>query len=595
MHGFRPQRLISESSTNSSRETEGTKTQNRDENIKTDASTSTLGLKRNYNLEPRTAQSSHEDPRTQRDERKWRSCTCDHSLTRSEQNHCVIINEKEKPTVHAAIKTYDMQNVKHKTNECLPTACSCCSKVSNSVADMTDDGSDSLFHNKAIGSSRNSFCQHSDGKKDFQGNHQQQVKYTTTCHNPHPENEIELAECNSDETQRKYTYLVNNSEAETFDNVRSQAEHDASVNSSKANCDKNKSVLKERDDIINDYQLQEMMCHKAIKQKLDQDYSEIQKLRKNYSSLKKLFLALATLNIILILCVVSVMPVILVTFKLSGDNSDEDIKLISAKHLSSTEAKKVVTEHILCVDCHTIKEQWSDIFTRESGKDCCLEDVASLVDRVLGFNEKKLKDINSAVNRKIKHYTHGLENDISALETVVFNETFKPPNSTEGRAKHRRQNENLSRLVNTLLTRKRSAIHLSGTVRHHGLAWSQDFPKTTSGPLRHRNNAIHVVSGGVYFLYSCIRFDLGQCNRTGNVPVGYNIAVSHGGRNKTLADIRQPCKEGQYSETDLIIQKIVHVPVNDQGGGSTTLRVEIQPSQDLVSQSHSHSFGLFEI
>ncbi|XP_060557610.1 uncharacterized protein LOC132718024 isoform X2 [Ruditapes philippinarum] len=373
--------------------------------------------------------------------------------------------------------------------------------------------------------------------------------------------------------ENSYTLNINHDKNETVEVVEPpRAKRDANMEYSKEDLSDDTSDFKERDENIRDYQLQQMINERKIIKRVQNDNAEFEKLRRNYNSLKKLFVALATLNIILIVFVVSIMPFILVTFKMYGGGevpSGETIENIAEKQLSSNKAKDIIKEHILCVDCKRVTYELSNIFIKTDGKGCCLNDVVSLVENVLDRQEKNL---NTRWNAITRNYMIGSGNrQTQSNESTVSNE----------------ENTKVSRLINTLLTRKRSAIHLSGTLRHHTMTWTHSFPEKMAGKLNHHNNAIRVESGGVYFLYSCVRFKAEKCDRT--YSVGYKVMTKQGNTNVPVASVQHQCRNGVNSETDLIIQKVIEVEV------ATTLHVQIDYSPGLVSKDHQHYFGLFEI
>ncbi|XP_045199586.2 uncharacterized protein LOC123553908 isoform X3 [Mercenaria mercenaria] len=240
------------------------------------------------------------------------------------------------------------------------------------------------------------------------------------------------------------------------------------------------------------YAVQDIIRSEDFKIFFETEYAEIAKFMKNYKSLKKCFLILAVLNIILIICAVSVMPVILVSFRLGNghvmsDKGSLDVAMeeFVFEKLNFPRAREIIRQHVPCDDCRRLSDE--------------LETYKSDIQQVRD-------SIDTLENAVISLHLNG-SNTGNATRKYI-------QNSFQKTSVHRRVEYN-NRLLNKLLNWKRSSMQLIGTVINGQIVWEDDV---LNGNIMSRNNkGIHVKSGGTYFVYSNIRFEKRNC--TGNEQV----------------------------------------------------------------------------
>ncbi|XP_053404712.1 uncharacterized protein LOC123553887 [Mercenaria mercenaria] len=343
--------------------------------------------------------------------------------------------------------------------------------------------------------------------------------------------------------------------------------------------DENIKAITERDTLIHQFQEKNMQSF------VDAEAVGFLKLRKNYNNLKKLFVALAIVNIILIICVVSVLPVILVTFKLSYYHevkSDDDIKQIVSEHLSSN--NWIASSSVYCVSCRNLDQTLSKFFTERQDKRCCIEDISKVFTVFTNLTDQKNDECHSRLNNLEEDHDEMLSHIIN-LKMKLFNTSELDVN--EDWLKHPGIQKN-NRLINMFLTRQHSAIHLKGAVKKDDIKWTADI---SEGKLWHNDNGISVENGGMYYVYSIIRYKKNTCGSNGKF--GYEVKRRTGiGSAVRIASVYNDCTNGTHYDQDLVIQRVFQLSV----GQNSEVFIDIgEFCHNLVVEEDIHSFGIFEL
>ncbi|XP_060557856.1 uncharacterized protein LOC132718227 [Ruditapes philippinarum] len=143
-------------------------------------------------------------------------------------------------------------------------------------------------------------------------------------------------------------------------------------------------------------------------------------------------------------------------------------------------------------------------------------------------------------------------------------------------------------LINSLLTRRRSAIHLTGNIKNGVLQWSSEM---SEGTLSHLNDVIYVQNGGMYVVYCIIRFKKDACGPEGKV--GYTIKHrSDMGPVVQIASVYKNCFNETYYDTELFIQKSFKLSV---GQNSEIYFDTGNLENNLIDKDSQQSFGVFEL
>ncbi|XP_045201883.2 uncharacterized protein LOC123555287 isoform X2 [Mercenaria mercenaria] len=145
------------------------------------------------------------------------------------------------------------------------------------------------------------------------------------------------------------------------------------------------------------------------------------------------------------------------------------------------------------------------------------------------------------------------------------------------------------KLINKLLTRRRSAIHLSGHVTNAHIVWRSGG--VTEGTLTYDEHGIHVNTGGTYVLYSTIGFKKGPCHSRRRI--GYTVKLKGDKGSPTiLAAVQKLCLNGINYEQDFVTQTVFQVPM----GQKREVFIDIAPvDYECILKHHPHTFSVFEI
>ncbi|XP_053390721.1 uncharacterized protein LOC128553565 [Mercenaria mercenaria] len=128
------------------------------------------------------------------------------------------------------------------------------------------------------------------------------------------------------------------------------------------------------------------------------------------------------------------------------------------------------------------------------------------------------------------------------------------------------------KLINTLLTRRRSAIQLSGFVTNAHIVWRSGG--VIEGNLTYDEHAVHINTGGTYYLYSKIGFKDGPCATQRRI--GYHVKLKGDkGSSTTLAVVQKLCLNGTNYEQDVAVQTVFKVPMGQER------RVVVEITADL--------------
>ncbi|XP_060578479.1 uncharacterized protein LOC132735540 [Ruditapes philippinarum] len=317
-----------------------------------------------------------------------------------------------------------------------------------------------------------------------------------------------------------------------------------------------------------------------------------------------MFIILAFLCIVLIICVISVLPVILVSFKMgnSPDTNDKSSGTLSTmameeafknfmfRELRSQIAKGIIRKHIFCDKCQAKGRNSYDRkgFGDPDELECCQENVfddfTTFKDTFTEKLQSYFKDIQDLGNRIFK-----LEDEVIRLQhngnKSEGNITSTSPPDIFGRTILQNRVALNNNLLNQLLSQKRSSMQLKGTAKSNAIEWQEDI--TNGDIFSTNNNGLHVQSGGTYYLYTNIQFKKNNC--TDGEVFEYRIFKNRDGYKRIIAHVKQTCIGFPNSfAISLNFQKVVDV----RQGESFSMTVS---SHSLSLDPWTHVFGLIEI
>ncbi|XP_045199583.2 uncharacterized protein LOC123553907 [Mercenaria mercenaria] len=313
------------------------------------------------------------------------------------------------------------------------------------------------------------------------------------------------------------------------------------------------------------YAVQDIIKSEGFKKVFESEYADIVK---NYKRLKKLFLILAVLNIILIICAASVMPVILVSLRLENGHAMSDKGSLDAsmeealfEKLNSPRAKEIIRQHMPCDDCRRLSD--------------------------------KLEAYKLEI-QKVRNDIDILENAVISLQLEVSNNTGNASRKNVLQKKNQKtfvqkRVEDNNQLLNKLLNRKRSSMQLTGTVINGQIVWEEDV--FSGNIMSHNSKGILVKSGGTYFVYSKIQFTKRNC--TGTEIFEYHVMKEKESANTTASYAKQRCTAKGDFEQSLNVQKIVEVPHTETA--TFYIKYNSVVSAFFSRDFKTHVFGLIEI
>ncbi|XP_045199579.1 uncharacterized protein LOC123553906 [Mercenaria mercenaria] len=325
-------------------------------------------------------------------------------------------------------------------------------------------------------------------------------------------------------------------------------------------------------------------------------YMDKPELIQSFRSLKKLFLLLATLNMLLIIaCFVLVIHKESECTRKSADSVKmvEDVKTIVQENLLSSNSLNIVRKHIFCASCDAVRDVMPHFFESVDNNRCCIENISTLLRLLKYILLKNLNEYNSEV-RNLKSSIEDLKEDTNILENALF--SSNKTNVTEGTDYDIRREtvmwstiQKNNQLINTVLNHRRSALHLSGTAGETSIHWSEEVQ---SGDLSYDDGGIHVRSGGKYFIYSSIHFSKKVCDGTENF--GYSIDQEYSpGEFIPIARVEKHCATSRSIDTGLLAQSVLQVDLGQHG----TLRIQYdRNNQEFIAKENKlHTIIVFEI
>ncbi|XP_053404651.1 uncharacterized protein LOC128558673 [Mercenaria mercenaria] len=350
-----------------------------------------------------------------------------------------------------------------------------------------------------------------------------------------------------------YTHSRLTSESSNATNASGSTEQtDLSDETSDVECQRRNVHLSESVPLLirseSEYAVRDLIRSEDFRKFFETEYADIVKFRKNYKSLRKSFLTLAVLNIILIICAVSVMSMSLrfgyghvTSDKISLDAAMEELVL---EKLDSPRAKAIIRQHASCDDCRHMNDKLEKCDTN-------IQKVWKSID--------KLEDAVIA-----------LQPNGSNIKPGGFQRTAVEVNN---------------QLIN--INRKRSSLQLIGSFIRGQVEWKKDV---SNGNIMayNKNKGIHVMGGGTYFLYTKIKFSKNNC--TGNELFEYDVMVDKGSTTAIVSNTKQGCPvHGSFDQT-LYVQKLVEVPLRE------TATFYIRFKSDFLSGAfRTHVFGMIEM
>ncbi|XP_045199406.2 uncharacterized protein LOC123553810 [Mercenaria mercenaria] len=350
--------------------------------------------------------------------------------------------------------------------------------------------------------------------------------------------------------------------------------------------------VQESDNDKNDFQKQDTIVTVT--------HEQLAKIDKDFVSLKKLFLLLVALTIVLLF--VCSFLVIYLESKCARNKygslpnfltSVDDINKIVQENLASNDFLSRAHKHIFCVSCDALRETEPHFFESIGNNKCCIENLSIFI-RLLKYTFlKSLNEYNSKV-RSLKSRIDDLKEDINILETALFisNKTNVTDSTNNDVSKESFMWDTIqknNRLINTLLNRKSSLLHLTGTADHTGIRWTEDIQ---SGDLSYDEQGIHVNSGGKYFIYCNIHFAKKVCNGTENFE--YSISQEYYSMEfLPIARVRKGCATGRSINTGLFVQSVLQVEL----GQHKTLRIQYDRNNQeyIATENKLHDIIVFEI
>ncbi|KAL4217524.1 hypothetical protein ACF0H5_023973 [Mactra antiquata] len=267
-----------------------------------------------------------------------------------------------------------------------------------------------------------------------------------------------------------------------------------------------------------------------------------------------------------------------------------EMELTIERLLDSPDVRKDFRNQVLCVSCDDVSVDVMSFFRRQ-GELCCIKDLATLSHSMkTSYSEDAQKQKSRLFNlsKKLSEMEQKMrfqnfiidvgEGDESSSETFVELDKV-----LEGTYKTIEKNE---RMINSLLERRRSSLHIVGRVNNQQLRWQR-----REGSIKielEANTVTFPINGGTYFLYGNVWF---SCQE--RISVGYQLdEVGIQGRSQSIASVQQDCLNGTQADIVVILQQIISVPPNQGKNVRFTL---MDSTSHFVSSTKEHSFGLFEI
>ncbi|XP_045199587.1 uncharacterized protein LOC123553909 [Mercenaria mercenaria] len=332
----------------------------------------------------------------------------------------------------------------------------------------------------------------------------------------------------------------------------------------------------------------------------DVTHEQFAKLSEDFGSLKKLIMILVVSNIILIfVCSVSVVyqeseyaskTVDLVS---NSVTSVDEVKTIIQENLELNDSLINVQKHIFCALCDTMRDVEPYFFESNRNNECCIGNISNLIRLLHHTFLKNLNEYNSKV-AGLETSIEDVKEDIDILQTSLFssNKINSTDRASDGIPKESTMWAKIqknNRLINAMLNRRRSVLHLSGTADTTRIRWTEEVQ---SGDLSHDEQGIHVRSGGKYFIYSNIHFSKNVCDGTENF--GYRIDQIYSGREFIpIARVEKVCATGSSIDTGLLVQSVLQVGLGQHG----TFRIQYdRNNQEFIAKGNKlHSIIVFEI